>query len=97
MERAELTVKQAFGGLEAFEKYVNENVGWIFQQTERRYVNNKWIEYPPSTILLVGNSKVVLAKPRMSKESFYNEIKYVILTVLTVTRNDRSEASPVVK
>jgi hypothetical protein len=92
VERAELTVKQAFGSLEAFEVYVNENVGWIFQATERRYVNNKWIEYPPSTILLVGNSKVVLAKPRMNKENFYSEIKYVILTVLTATRNDRAEA-----
>jgi len=92
IERAELTVKKAFGGLEEFEKYVNENVAWIFEQAERRYVNNKWIEYPPSTIMLVGNSKVVLAKPRMNKENFYNEINYVVLTVLTATRNDRSEA-----
>jgi hypothetical protein len=92
MERAELTVKQAFGSVEGFEKYLNGNVAWIFEQTERRYVNNKWIKYPPSTIMLVGNSKVVLARPRMNKENFYFEINYVVLTVLTATRNDRTEA-----
>jgi hypothetical protein len=34
----------------------------------------------------------VLARPRPSKDNFYNEIQYVILTVLTVSKDDRAEA-----
>jgi hypothetical protein len=92
IERAEYAVRSAFGSCEAFERYLNENVCWVFEQTERRYLNAKWVEYPPSTILLAGNCKAVLARPRPSKDNFYNEIQYVILTVLTVSKDDRAEA-----
>ena len=92
IERAEYAVRSAFGSCEAFEKYLNENVCWVFEQPERRYLNGKWVEYPPSTILLSGNCKIVLARPRPSKDNFYNEIQYVILTVLTVGKDDRAEA-----
>jgi hypothetical protein len=92
IERAEYAVRSAFGSCEAFERYLNENVCWVFEQTERRYLNAKWVEYPPSTILLAGNCKAVLARPRPSKDNFYNEIQYVILTVLTVCKDDRAEA-----
>jgi len=92
IERAEYAVRSAFGSCEAFQTYLNENVCWLFEQTERRYLNAKWVEYPPSTILLGGNCKVVLARPRPSKDNFYNEIRYVILTVLTVSKDDRAEA-----
>jgi rubrerythrin len=64
----------------------------VYEQGERRYLNGKWVEYPPSTILLGGNCKVVLARPRPSKDNFHNEIRYVILTVLTVSKDDRAEA-----
>jgi hypothetical protein len=92
IERAEYAVRSAFGSCEAFQTYLNENVCWVFEQVERRYLNGKWVEYPPSTILLGGNCKVVLARPRPSKDNFYNEIQYVILTVLTVSKDDRAEA-----
>ncbi len=92
IERAEYAVRSAFGSCEAFERYLNENVCWVFEQSERRYLNAKWVEYPPSTILLGGNCKVVLARPRPSKDNFYNEIRYVILTVRTVSKDDRAEA-----
>jgi hypothetical protein len=92
IERAEYAVRSAFGSCEAFERYLNENVCWVFEQAEKRYLNAKWVEYPPSTILLGGNCKVVLARPRPSKDNFYNEIRYVILTVLTVSKDDRAEA-----
>jgi hypothetical protein len=64
----------------------------VFEQAERRYLNGKWVEYPPSVVLLSGNCKIVLARPRSSKDNFYNEIQYVILTVLTAGKDDRVEA-----
>jgi hypothetical protein len=92
MERAEHTVTAAFGSCHAFERYLNNNVCWVFQQTERRRLNGVFVEHPPSTILLSGNCKVVLARPRPSNGNFNNEIQYVILTVLNASRDDRADA-----
>jgi rubrerythrin len=92
MERAEYAVHSAFGSCEAFERFLNENTCWLFEQAERRYLNSKWVEYPASTVLLAGNCKIVLARPRPSADNFWNEIRYVILTVLTARRDDRVEA-----
>jgi hypothetical protein len=92
LERAEFTVQSAFGSCEAFETFLNQGTCWLFEEAERRYLNRKWVEFPPSTVLLSGTCKIVLARPRPSTDNFYNEIRYVILAVRTASRDDRVEA-----
>jgi len=91
-QRAELTVEQAFGGIEAFQTYLNENEGWMFQQQEKKYLNTKWVTYPTSIILLSGNVKLVLSKPIIAYEEkdlyYYNRI----ITILRPNRDDRTDA-----
>jgi hypothetical protein len=89
--RAELTAMGAFGSIEAFEKYLNQNQGWMFRQNEKRFLNGKWVTYPPSIILLIGNVKLVLSKPIIAcdgKDYYYNRI----ITILQPNRNDRADA-----
>jgi hypothetical protein len=85
-------VEQAFGGIEAFQTYLNENEGWMFQQQEKKYLNAKWVTYPTSIILLSGNVKLVLSRPIIVCDGkdlyYYNRI----ITVLRPNRNDRADA-----
>jgi hypothetical protein len=91
-QRAEVTVQQGFGSVEGFQKYLNENQGWMFQQQERRHLNGRWVTHPASIILLSGNVKLVLSKPILAHDGkdlyYYNRI----ITVLEPHRNDRVDA-----
>jgi hypothetical protein len=91
-ERSQLTVEEAYGGIEEFTEYLNEHQSWMFRQSERRFVNGKWITYPPSVILLCDKIKLVLSVPKFDlngKETYYY---YRILTVRTPNREDRTDA-----
>jgi hypothetical protein len=92
--RAEETVVQVFGDVESFQKYLNENTCWMFQQQERRYVAGKWVTHPPSPIMLCEKIKLVLSPPRIAYDYSSKDLYYYnrIITVRTPNRDDRADA-----
>lgn len=91
-ERAELTATEAWGSIEAFEKYLNEHSAWMFQQKERRWLNAKWITYPTSVILLCEKIKLVLSPPTIDHDGENLYYYFRVKTVLTANREDRIDA-----
>lgn len=92
--RAEETVEQAYGGIEAFQEYLNSHPSYMFRQTERKRVNGKWVAFRPSTIMLCGNLKLVLSSPIIAYEPASKQLYYYnrIVTILEPNRNDRADA-----
>lgn len=91
-ERAELTVVEGWGSVEAFEKYLNMHASWTFLQKEKRHVNGKWITYPASVILLCDKTKLVLSPPIIVHDGRQMFYYFRILTVRTPNREDRVDA-----
>jgi hypothetical protein len=83
-------VNEAFGGIEAFERYLNEHPAWIFAQKDaKEWVNGKAVAYPPSMILISGNIKVILSLPLFEeKDASYHRI----ITIKNTRREDRADA-----
>jgi hypothetical protein len=88
--RSESIVNTVFGGIGAFEKYLNEHPAWTYTQEDaKEWVNGKAIPYPPSIILLSGNIKVILSLP-LSEDKDGSHHK--IITIKNTRRVDRADA-----
>ena len=88
--RCECIVESAFGGIEAFEKYLNEHPAWTYMQEDaKEWVNGKAIPYPPSIILISGNMKVVLSLPLFEEKDGSH---HRIITIKNTRREDRADA-----
>jgi hypothetical protein len=83
-------VKEVFGGIGGFEKYLNEHPAWMYMQKDaKEWVNGKAIAYPPSMILLAGNIKAILSLPLPGgREASYNRV----ITIKNTRRDDRADA-----
>jgi len=88
--RSECIVNQAFGGIEAFRRYLNEHPAWTYTQEDaKEWVNGRAIPYPPSIILISGNVKVILSLPLFEeKDDSYHRI----ITIKNTRREDRADA-----
>jgi len=88
--RSECIVDEAFGGIEAFSKYLNEHTAWTYMQEDaKEWVNGKAIPYPPSIILISGNMKVVLSLPLFEdKDGSHHRV----ITIKNTRREDRADA-----
>jgi len=88
--RSECIVNEAFGGIEAFEKYLNEHPAWMYVQKDaKEWVNGKAIAYPPSMILISGNIKAILSLPLPGgRDASYNRV----ITIKNTRRDDRADA-----
>lgn len=91
--RSEHIVMEAFGGIEAFESYVNEHTSWMYRQTEaKEWVNGKPVAYPPAIILLNEKVKLILSVPVIDYDGeglyYYNRI----ITIKNPNRDDRADA-----
>lgn len=91
--RSEHIVMEAFGGIEAFESYLNEHTSWTYRQTEaKEWVNGKSVAYPPAIILLNEKVKLILSVPVIDYDGeglyYYNRI----ITIKNATRDDRADA-----
>ena len=88
--RAECIVNEAFGGIEAFNLYLNEHPAWMYMQKDaKEWVNGKAIAYPPSMILLAGNIKAILSLPLPGgRDVSYNRV----ITIKNTRRDDRADA-----
>jgi hypothetical protein len=88
--RSECIVKEVFGGIEAFEKYLNEHPAWMYMQKDaKEWVSGKAIAYPPSMILVSGNIKAILSLPLPGgRDASYNRV----ITIKNTRRDDRADA-----
>jgi uncharacterized Zn finger protein (UPF0148 family) len=88
--RSECIVNTAFGGIEVFEKYLNEHPAWMYMQKDaKEWVNGKAIAYPPSMILVSGNIKAILSLPLPEgRNASYNRV----ITIKNTRRDDRVDA-----
>jgi len=88
--RSECIVNEAFGGIEAFERYLNEHPAWMYMQKDaKEWVNGKAIAYPPSMILISGNIKAILSLPLPGgRDASYNRV----ITIKNTRRDDRADA-----
>jgi uncharacterized OB-fold protein len=87
--RAECIAKEVFGGIEAYEKYLNEHPAWTYMQDAKEWVNGKAIAYPPSMILLAGNIKTIMSLPLPGgRDASYNRV----ITIKNTRRDDRADA-----
>lgn len=91
--RTQETVEQAYGSIDNFEDYLNSHPGYIFQQQETTRIGGRKVEHRPSTVLLCGEIKVVLAPPKIVSDgkgglSYYNRV----ITVRSPNRGDRADA-----
>jgi hypothetical protein len=83
-------VNEAFGGIEAFERYLNEHPAWTYvQENAKEWVNGKAIPYPPSMILISGNMKVILSLPLFEET---HDSYHRIITIKNARREDRADA-----
>jgi len=88
--RSECIVNEAFGGIEAFERYLNEHAAWTYvQEDAKEWVNGKAIPYPPSMILISGNMKVILSLPLFEEK---HDSYHRIITIKNTRREDRADA-----
>jgi hypothetical protein len=88
--RAECIVNEAFGGIEACERYLNEHSAWTYvKEDAKEWVNGKAIPYPPSVILISGNMKVILSLPLFEEE---HDSYHRIITIKNTRREDRADA-----
>jgi hypothetical protein len=83
-------VNEAFGGIEAFRRYLNEHPAWMYVQKDaKEWVNGKAVAYPPSMILLAGNVKAILSLPLSGgRDVSYNRV----ITIKNTRRDDRADA-----
>jgi hypothetical protein len=88
--RSECIVDEAFGGIAAFQRYLNEHPAWTYMQEDaKEWVNGRAIPYPPSMILISGNVKVILSLPLFEeKDDSYHRI----ITIKNTRREDRADA-----
>jgi hypothetical protein len=83
-------VNEAFGGIAAFERYLNEHPAWMYMQKDaKEWVNGKAIAYPPSMILISGNIKVILSLPLFEEKDGSH---HRIITIKNTRREDRADA-----
>jgi hypothetical protein len=92
--RSELTVVEAWGSVQNFERFLNGHPCWTFLQKERRLVNGVWLTFPASVVLLCGRTKVVLSPPTIAYDYDTKRLYYYfkIVTVRTASREDRVDA-----
>lgn len=86
-----MTVTEAWGSVEQFQQYLNAHPCYTWMQAEKRYVNGKWVVFPPSVVLLCDRTKVVLSPPVFDpdgKDVYF----FRIITLRTTSREDRVEA-----
>jgi hypothetical protein len=84
---------EAFGGIEAFQKSMNEHASWMYREKEaKEWVNGKPVTYPPAIILLNEKVKLILSVPVIDYDGkdlyHYNRV----ITIKNATRDDRAEA-----
>jgi hypothetical protein len=90
-QRAEMTVTEAWGSVEKFQQYLNAHPSYTFMEAEKRYVNGKWVVFPPSVVLLCDRTKVVLSPPVFDQDG-KDVYFFRIITLRTTSREDRVEA-----
>jgi hypothetical protein len=76
------------GGVEGLERDLNSQTNWIFEQSERRWLNGRCVELSPLPILLSGRYKLVLL-PQSDKSCNFH---YDILAILMANKTDRIDA-----